>query len=231
MTCSEFEQVAIEISRGTVTDAVAMAHAETCARCRQRLENEKALNAALRTLEIADEALGASPEVERALVAQFRKRHPAVSRRWRKPAAIGAIAAGLVLAMALGLRRNEPPVSPPVKTEPQAVAVPAAPQVIAPVYRERQKTRPRRQRMARQKPARQPATLTATRNREIMTDFIPVVYDPTPIERGHLVRVRLPRSAIAAFGLPVNEQHADEPIKADVLVGDDGLARAVRFVK
>ena len=64
-----------------------------------------------------------------------------------------------------------------------------------------------------------------------MTDFIPVVYDPTPIERGHLVRVRLPRSAIAAFGLPVNEQHADEPIKADVLVGDDGLARAVRFVK
>ena len=231
MTCSEFEQVVIETSRVTVADAGAIAHAETCARCRERLENEKALNAALRTLQIEDQALGAGTETEGTLVAEFRKRHPAVSRRWRKPAAIGAIAAGMVLAMALGLRRNESPVSPPVKPEPQAVAVPAAPQVIAPVYRERQKTRPQRLRIARQKPARQSATLATARNREIMTDFIPVVYDPTPIERGHLVRVRLPRSAIAAFGLPVNEQHADEPIKADVLVGDDGLARAVRFVK
>ena len=231
MTCSEFEQVVIETSRGTVADAGAMAHAETCARCRESLENEQALNAALRTLQVEDQALGAGTETEGALVAEFRKRHPAVSRRWRKSAAIGAIAAGMVLAMALGLRRNEPPVSPPVKPEPQAVAAPAPLKVIAPVYRERQKMRPQRQRMARQKPARHPAPLAATRNREIMTDFIPVVYDPTPIERGHLVRVRLPRSAIAAFGLPVNEQHADEPIKADVLVGDDGLARAVRFVK
>lgn len=231
MTCNEFEQVVIGISRGQMADAGAMAHAETCARCRERLESEKALNAALRKLQIEDEALGASAEIERTLVAEFRKRRPGITRRWRKPAAIGAIAAGVVLAMALGLRRNEPPPAPPVKPEPQAVAVPAPPQVIAPVYREPQKARPRRQRMARQKPARQPVTLAATRNREIMTDFIPVVYDPTPIERGHLVRVRLPRSAIAAFGLPVNEQHADEPIKADVLVGDDGLARAVRFVK
>ena len=67
--------------------------------------------------------------------------------------------------------------------------------------------------------------------REVMTDFIPVVYDPTPIERGRLVRVRLPRAALGAFGLPVNEQHADEAITADVVLGEDGLARAVRFVK
>ena len=101
MTCSEFEQVVIETSRGTVADAGAMAHAETCARCRESLENEQALNAALRTLQVEDQALGAGTETEGALVAEFRKRHPAVSRRWRKPAAIGAIAAGMVLAMAV----------------------------------------------------------------------------------------------------------------------------------
>ena len=70
----------------------------------------------------------------------------------------------------------------------------------------------------------------ASGNGEIVTDFIPVVYDPEPIERGSVVRVRLPRSALATFGFPVNEQRAEEPIKADVLLGEDGLARAVRFV-
>ena len=46
-----------------------------------------------------------------------------------------------------------------------------------------------------------------------------------------MVRVRLPRSALAAFGLPMNEQRAEETIQADVVLGEDGLARAVRFVK
>src|SRR4026209_373354 len=102
MTCNEFEQVVIGISRGQMADAGAMAHAETCARCRERLESEKALNAALRKLQIEDEALGASAEIERTLVAEFRKRRPGVARRWRKPTAIGHIAAGGVLAMAPG---------------------------------------------------------------------------------------------------------------------------------
>ena len=47
---------------------------------------------------------------------------------------------------------------------------------------------------------------------------------------GQLVRVELPRSALARFGLPMNMDRADERIKADVLVGADGLARAIRFV-
>ena len=51
-----------------------------------------------------------------------------------------------------------------------------------------------------------------------------MMYDPHPIERGRVVRVRLPRAALAAFGLPVNEQQAEQPIRADVVLGEDGLA-------
>jgi len=69
--------------------------------------------------------------------------------------------------------------------------------------------------------------------REITTDFIPVGYGSALDlqEGGQLIRVELPRSALARFGLPMNMNRADEKIKADVLVGPDGLARAIRFVQ
>ena len=48
---------------------------------------------------------------------------------------------------------------------------------------------------------------------------------------GHLVRVELPRSALVSFGLPVNFERAGGRVKADVLLGDDGIAHAIRFVR
>jgi hypothetical protein len=46
-----------------------------------------------------------------------------------------------------------------------------------------------------------------------------------------VVRVELPRSALQSFGLPVNAERAGERVKADVLLGHDGVARAIRFVR
>jgi hypothetical protein len=66
---------------------------------------------------------------------------------------------------------------------------------------------------------------------EVATDFIPVGYTPAPLDSGQVVRVKMPRSALATFGLPVNAERSQEPIKADVLYGADGLARAVRFIR
>jgi hypothetical protein len=68
---------------------------------------------------------------------------------------------------------------------------------------------------------------------EIATDFIPVTYGDNlnEIENGRIVRVEVPRSALAQFGLPVNMDRANERVKADVLIGDDGMARAIRFVR
>ncbi|MDX6611048.1 MAG: hypothetical protein QOD75_234 [Blastocatellia bacterium] len=68
---------------------------------------------------------------------------------------------------------------------------------------------------------------------EIATAFVPVGYGSALDlqDGGQLVRVELPRFALARFGLPMNMDRADETIKADVLLGADGLARAIRFVK
>jgi hypothetical protein len=68
---------------------------------------------------------------------------------------------------------------------------------------------------------------------EIATDFMPVAYGDNlnDFDNGRIIRVEMPRSALAQFGLPVNMERANERIKADVLIGDDGMARAIRFVR
>ena len=70
------------------------------------------------------------------------------------------------------------------------------------------------------------------KNSEIATGFFPLSYGGTPNlqEGGQLWRVELPRAAVARFGLPVNIERASERVKADVLVGVDGLAQAIRFI-
>jgi hypothetical protein len=70
-------------------------------------------------------------------------------------------------------------------------------------------------------------------NEEIATEFLPITYggNLSQLDDGQLVRVELPRSALQSFGLPVNAERAGERVKADVLLGHDGVARAIRFVK
>jgi hypothetical protein len=69
-------------------------------------------------------------------------------------------------------------------------------------------------------------------NSEVVTAFFPLGYESAPNlqDGGQLVRVELPRAAVARFGLPVNMDRTSERVKADVLVGSDGLAQAIRFV-
>ncbi len=69
--------------------------------------------------------------------------------------------------------------------------------------------------------------------REIATDFIPLAqgYGLPMTEGGQVMRVELPRSALNSFGLPMDVNRASERIKADVIIGNDGIARAIRFVR
>jgi hypothetical protein len=73
-----------------------------------------------------------------------------------------------------------------------------------------------------------------TNEAERVTEFISLtagVPPATPLEGGQLVRVQLPRAALASLGLPLNIERENEPVKADVLLGNDGLAHAIRFVR
>jgi len=68
---------------------------------------------------------------------------------------------------------------------------------------------------------------------EVATDFFPLTYsgDSSVVESGHVVRVRMPRSALIAFGVPMNVYRTGELVNADLFIGDDGLARAIRFIQ
>ena len=91
----------------------------------------------------------------------------------------------------------------------------------------------------KRKPVRNPRTRrtenaqVANHAREIATDFIPLRYMNAASlqDGGQIVRVELPRSALANFGLPVNMDRYNEKVKADVIFGVDGLAHAIRFVQ
>ncbi|HEY6402627.1 MAG TPA: hypothetical protein VI479_14520, partial [Blastocatellia bacterium] len=44
------------------------------------------------------------------------------------------------------------------------------------------------------------------------------------------VRVEISRSTLLTMGLPVNIDRGEGPIKADIIIGEDGVARAVRIL-
>jgi len=51
-----------------------------------------------------------------------------------------------------------------------------------------------------------------------------------PNEEVNLVRVEVPRLAMIALGYDVKPEEASASVQADVMLGNDGLARAVRFL-
>ena len=67
---------------------------------------------------------------------------------------------------------------------------------------------------------------------EIATAFFPLAYSSMPVSNPHLVRLEVPHAALAAFGLAPTDiaDTRSGTVQADVLVGEDGVARAVRFV-
>lgn len=81
--------------------------------------------------------------------------------------------------------------------------------------------------------ARAPDAANNASDAEIATDFLPLSDEGggAPLDSGRVVRVELPRSALVSMGLPVNMERTGESVKADVLLGEDGVARAIRFVR
>jgi hypothetical protein len=205
MNCIEFENVVVAIARGELMDTAALqsglAHAEACIRCAHRLESEKTLSEVMAAAVAEDSAREAPPRVSEMLMGAFRERRIAAKRLRRTWRR--RVLAGAVAAML----------------------------VLGAVVALRKTMDTRAVRMGAALLVEQDDAAVAETGDEVMTDFIPLVYDPAPIGRGSLVRVELPRAALSAFGLPVNEDRNEDLVQADLLLDDDGLMRAVRFVE
>ncbi|HBY59324.1 MAG TPA: hypothetical protein DEH78_05850 [Solibacterales bacterium] len=60
---------------------------------------------------------------------------------------------------------------------------------------------------------------------------IPFASGEPPVGGGYVVRVRLERTALVSLGLPAAAGPGGDSVQADLLVGDDGVAHAIRFVR
>lgn len=67
-----------------------------------------------------------------------------------------------------------------------------------------------------------------TAQTEFVTEYIALSYS-TAAESGQVVRVKVPRSMLVSLGVLANVERGKELINAEVVVGDDGAARAIRF--
>lgn len=240
MNCQEFDEIVNCLARDQMMEASVKAKAQThvagCEACRARLEGERKLTMALRALAAESANAGASAACEASLMKLFdaeTSRPVLQPARARRAYALGLVAALFLVTLGVSVWRGRfvkaPQLTPAVvfsgaiNTTSVQFPVSAAPAEIQPSRnrRRRQTTRP----LANRNPVRS--------SEEIATDFLPVTYGGSNgFEAGsQIVRVELPRSTLANFGLPVNMDRLDRPVKADVLVGVDGVARAIRFVQ
>jgi hypothetical protein len=258
MNCQKFEQVVGDLARGRMMEADvragALAHSEDCGVCSARLRDEGTLTRGLQMLAVDLESLSAPPEIEFRLREALRQRQvvvPLTSSPARRRYWWAAVAAMLLIAMTVAavwwrsaMPRQEVAreVAPKAVENPKPAPVPAGPSEVAPqeVALGPDTVEPRRLAPAPKSlhrnstPRLVPETQLANHiNNEIATDFMPLGdLNPAVIQDGgQIVRVKLRRSTLARFGLPVNMERYNENVKADVLVGSDGLAHAIRFVQ
>jgi outer membrane biosynthesis protein TonB len=85
--------------------------------------------------------------------------------------------------------------------------------------------------IARQTPKRQKKNgLPDLTKEETKTDFIALAYAPTS-DSGQIVRMKVPSSMMVSLGVANNVKKNTELVDAEVVIGDDGLARAIRFIR
>jgi len=243
MNCQEFELIVHDMARDQPLDAgvrrEGLAHASACASCAGLLAASHSLGIGLRALADESELKQAPTSVEAALLEAFqqqRRRASALRQpsrweraRWALARWVPAVAAAAVIAVVLGVRYWHAPA--PVR-EARGARV-SAPRVKGPAG-DYKPTAPREADSSSHlgSPVKtQSASASAVTPESEFTGFVPLAgfVDPLDLEQGEVVRVSLPSSAVADLGLPVNEDAEETTIQAEVLIAEDGTARAIRF--
>lgn len=215
MNCKEFQQNLREFCRNEVAvlklHGPMLEHAKECHRCGARFEEERALSAALVELtdSMRDETAPAS--MEAGLLQAFRRaksgEHAAgdagVSiRKLRLDWTTFSTAAAFLILFGITLLAFHQGLQEPNGVEPRAPAITGVDQ-------------------------------SQTQEYGYQTNFIDLgnYQDPDYWRGSQLLRVNLPRTSLLLFGLPMNAEHAEKMIPAEVLVGEDGVPRAIRFIQ
>jgi len=252
MNCQVFEKVVIPLAHNRLMDAVireqSLLHSEVCAHCALRLNEEHILMAGVRAVAVHIALQEAPAHLEIALLNAFREQQAAAVpvnislprkkhlwSNWQQK----AIAAGILLLISAvatlwlqqGWAKQQPEQyatlpAPAFTPEPEAPSLlPTTGIVEQQVVR--YEASPRSQKRLRHKAENRLSEI------ETVTEFFPLSErdDLESLESGQIVRVELSGSALLAAGLPVDAAMVNEPVKADVILGHDGQALAIRFVR
>ena len=215
----------------------------------QKLENEKldeigkALLKAQAVSERELEEIIANPELFRSIQSRIASETPTVRRSIFRPGpvAFATVALVAVVAVAFLAFRSEP--NEVVQTPAATPSTPAGvrqfrepdrisgPERLPPALTTAElKSFTRKSTVVKQARSRRPVAQQARHEGE----FYAVSYagDPNETERGgRIVRVDIPRSTLFAMGVNIPLENEAETVKADLLVGNDGVTRAIRVVE
>jgi hypothetical protein len=171
----------------------------------------------------ADSGLRAPEYLEDRLRAAHRRHHgrPArgIAARWWLAGAAAACAAAAVWSWtAAAPARVEAPSQPaPIaRVEPQA----AQPQLTSAVQESKPVRRAATKKIA---PPAQP--------RDIEFTALPYAPPLLPYDQGQIIRVRVPRQSLRSMGVSLSPDRVMDQIPAEILMGEDGIARGIRFVR
>ena len=208
MICEDFEDDVVDLARGEALGeserGEALAHAEKCLRCAARLEDERAVTSGLRAFAARTAAAEAPPRVEAALLRAFRDPERGGEERpatARPSRSVELLLLGAAAAILAAIVMVPPRAGRGHETLPGALPAPTT--EAAP-------------------------EAGAPENGE----FVSLSYgeDLRELDSLQVVSVELPRTALAALGWPAADSAATESVRAEVIVGHDGVARAIRFV-
>jgi predicted anti-sigma-YlaC factor YlaD len=239
MDCAQFQEVLHELDRpGADGDALcerALAHAESCSDCATLLTEMESLAFSLRQLAEESAEMQAPPRLETLLLQEFRREKAATaSRGVRWQLAAFGIAAAVLLTLGLSLHRQHlvtPEGMDAAQNSSQGVTT-------APDNSATTKTSTAvpdsnmQQGVSHAQAAGNSTQSAATDDTEYATAYMPLpyAYDPSGLEGGAVVRVVLPRAALASYGLPVEGMGLRDQVTADMVISQDGTPQAIRLV-
>jgi hypothetical protein len=201
MNCQEFWETYCDKARRHSEEE--HRHLHECRPCASTVSAQRGLIQGLRGLAAETRSIQANQRVENRLLVAFRENSGYVSeprrRRW-VPVLTWAAAAAVLLMLGVFLTRERDP--EPVRR--------ANPRVELAVFEAPQSS----------------VTLAGFGG-----DFVrlPNVADIDVNEELNLVRLEMSGSALIALGVPLGVERATESLQADLILGADGMARAVRL--